>query len=298
MKNKNLVIGGSLCFLFILLTLLGPQLSFVKEGMEGQRVIMGESEIRTAPFPPSEEFIIGSDHEGRDLLSVLIVGAKDTLLLIVAITVIRYMVALVLALLSVKGKGPFHWILQWWNQLSSGLPVIFAAIFFISLPFFTFSENRMIWAIVILALIEVGRVGYIIQQRAIQLSKSQFVQAGITVGVGPIRLFTNYYIPNLLPQIVTNFCMDLGRVTLLLGQLGVFYIFVTQEFVQTSYGMGELRNTSINWATFLGESRGDLLTAFWIPFFPALAITIVIFIFTILGEGLRQHFEKKENVQL
>ncbi|MFT4414353.1 ABC transporter permease subunit [Fredinandcohnia humi] len=298
MKNNNLVIGGILFLLFVLLTFVGPELPFVKKGMEGQRVIMGEGEIRTAPFPPSEEFLLGTDHEGRDLLSVIIVGARDTLQLIVSITVIRYVVALILVLLSVKGKGPFHWLLQWWNQISSGLPIIFAAILFISLPFFTFSDHRMLWAILILALIEVGRVGYIIQERTIRLSRSQFVEAGVTVGVSPIRLFINYYIPNLLPQIITNFCIDLGRVTLLLGQLGVFYIFVTQEFVQTGYGTGELRNTSYNWATFLGESRGDMLTTFWIPLFPALAITIVIFIFTILGEGLRQYFDKKENAHL
>ncbi|MDQ0857424.1 hypothetical protein [Bacillus sp. V2I10] len=58
--------------------------------------------------------------------------------------------------------------------------------------------------------------------------------------------------------------------------LGILSIFVTQVFVQTTYGYGELQNTSLNWSTLLGMARSDILRGFWIPFFPALSLTFLI----------------------
>lgn len=292
MRNWHLIIGTILLSFLLIGTLIGPYFSYIKEGLKENRMVMEDGKFQRAPFPPSSQHFLGTDHDGRVLFSILIAGAKDTILLIFAITIIRYVLSLVLVLLSFIWKQPFTWLINWWNQLSSGLPIIFASILFITLPIFTFSPNRVVWVVIILALVELGRVSYIMQQKILSISRTPFVEAGITIGSGPVRFFKDYYIPNLLPDLIVNFCIDLGRVALLLGQLGIFSIFVTQLFVQTSYGFGELRNTSLNWPTLLGEARGDLLKAFWIPFFTASAITYLILTFNILGEGLRRYFEK------
>jgi peptide/nickel transport system permease protein len=298
LKNWYLFLGTVLLSVFLLVTFTGPHFSFVQQGIKEKRLIMENGDFQRAPFAPSTTHLLGTDHDGRDLLSILIAGAKDTILLILAITIIRYISALLMVLLSFRWKKPFTWLINWWNQLSSGMPIIFAAIFFITLPIFTFSTYRMEWIIFILALIETGRVSYIMQQKIIAISKTPFVEAGITIGLGPVNFFKNYYLPSLLAEIIVNFCIDLGRVALLLGQLGIFGIFVSQVFVQTSYGFGELINTSLNWPTLLGEARGDLLNAFWIPFFTASAITYLILTFNILGEGLRRYFNTGENANI
>lgn len=292
MRNWYLVIGTALIGLFLLVTFIGPQFPFVQKGLEVKRMVKLDGNFEKAPFPPSPKHPLGTDHDGRDVLSLIISGAKDTILIITAITIIRYIVSMLLVLLASLWKQPFSWLINGWNHLSAGMPIIFAAILFIILPVFTFSANRMAWVIVILALIEVGRVSNLIQQRMDTISKAPFVEAGITIGIGPLRFFKNYYFPSLLPDIIVNFCIDMGRVALLLGQLGIFGIFVTQVFVQTNYGYGELQNTSLNWPTLLGAARGDLLRAFWIPFFTASSITFLILTFNILGEGLRRYFDK------
>jgi peptide/nickel transport system permease protein len=298
LRNWPLIVGIVLFSILLLVAIIGPHFSYIKHGIEEKRMVMEDGGFQRAPFAPSSKHLLGTDHDGRDLLSILIAGAKDTIMLIFTITIIRYLLSLLLVLLSFIWKKPFTWLINGWNQLSSGLPIIFAAILFITLPIFTFSPHRMVWVMIILALIEVGRVSYIMQQRILSISRSPFVEAGITIGNGPIRFFNNYYIPSLLPEIIVNFCIDMGRVALLLGQLGIFSIFVTQLFVQTSYGYGELRNTSLSWPTLLGEARGDLLKAFWIPFFTASGITYLILTFNILGEGLRRHFERGEKSNL
>lgn len=293
-RNWTLIVGSSFLLFLVLVTLVGPFLPFIDTVLESKRVVFTKDGIETAPFEPSEKHIFGTDREGRDLLSVIVVGAKDTLMLILGVALLRYSIAMLLALLSINKKGPANWILQGWHQIFSALPVIFSAIILLNLPIFVFNDNRFIWAIIILACIEVGRVGTVLQNQFFRIKRTPYVEAGITVGVSSFTLFTKYYIPNALPELIVQFFLDLGRIALLIGQLGIFSIFITQEFVQLSYGSGEIMNTSFNWATLLGEARGDVIRSFWIPFFPALALAFAVLTFNIFGEGLRKHFHRLE----
>ncbi|WLD93620.1 ABC transporter permease [Alkalihalobacillus sp. AL-G] len=291
-KNKTLLVGSFMFLIVLFMMLVGPHLSFI-DPKAGEEIVRVEEGVITAPpYPPSLEDPFGSTERGRDLLSLVVIGTKDTLLLVFAVTVIRYILSVPLALFATKKKGLSHWILNGWNQLFSGLSVLFSAILLLNVPFLTFNENRVYWSILILALIEVGRVAYIFQQQTYTISKSLYIDAAVTVGSHPLSIYFRHYLPALMPKIISTFFIDLGRVLLLIGQLGIFSIFINQKLVQLSFSHGELQNTSHNWATLLGTARGDLLTAFWIPFFPALAITFTIITFNLLGEGLRQHFEQ------
>lgn len=84
--------------------------------------------VAKAPFPPSFENPLGTDNDGRDLLSLLIIGTKDTLRYIFLITIIRYLVAIPLAFLAAPKKGLAYMVAGTWNSLFSSIPTIFAAI--------------------------------------------------------------------------------------------------------------------------------------------------------------------------
>ncbi|WP_228460261.1 ABC transporter permease [Cytobacillus dafuensis] len=293
MRNYYLIIGILLAGILAFFTFIGPSLPFVDSELKGERVVFPEPGIiKTAPFPPSEKFPLGSDRDGRDLLSLLVMGAKDTFILIFLVVILRYIVAIPLGMFGMKNKGFFSWIIKWWNQLFSSLPVIFTTALILTLPFLMFHELRFYWSIVIIALVEVGRVGLIIQQQAYSVSQQPFIEAGITIGVKPIKMMTSHYFPNLFPSIIVNFFIDAGRVAILIGQLAMINVFITQELVQLSYGYSEIFNTSGDWATIIREARRDVIRAFWIPFFPMLAIVIATLTFNILGEGMRQHFNR------
>ncbi|MGD6794373.1 ABC transporter permease subunit [Metabacillus indicus] len=293
MRNIPLIAGIFMLSLLAIVAWAGPMIPTVKEGIVEQRMVFNESgTFERAPFPPSLQHLFGTDEDGRDLLSLVIMGAKDTLLLIFVISIIRYAAALLLALLSLPEKSPFRAVIYSLNGFAASLPIMFAAILFITMPVFTFSPYRVYWVVLILSLSDVGRVAYVFQQSMKSISHTQYVEAGVTIGNSPFGLFSRHYLPNLLPDAVIHFFMDLGKVALLLGQLGILSIFVTQVFVQLNYGYGELQNTSLNWPTLLGMARSDMIRGFWIPFFPALALTYLILTFNFIGEGLRKHFSR------
>lgn len=293
MRNYYLLIGLFMAGILAFFTIFGPSLSFVDSELKGERVIFpSQGKFETAPFSPSEMFPLGSDREGRDLLSLLVVGAKDTFILIFSIVFIRYIIAIPLGLLGMKNKGYISLINKWWNQLFSSFPIIFTTALVLTLPFLLFHEQRYYWTIMIIALIEVGRISFIIQQEAYTLSKKPFIEAGITMGLNPFKMMLSNYFPNLFPSIIVNFFIDAGKVAMLIGQLAIINVFLSQELVQLTYGYSEIMNTSMDWATLIREARKDVITAFWIPFFPMLAIVISTLTFNFLGEGMRQHLNR------
>lgn len=294
-QNRLLIMGTIMITILLLITIIGPHIPYIKNEIdEASRVRFGENNvIMTAPFSPEDQFPFGTDREGRDLLSVLIVGAKDTLLMMLVICVIRYLIGIPLGLLASRGKGFFAWIVSSWNHIFSSIPIIFSAMILLSIPVLVMHEFRFYLSILILALIEVGKVAHIVQEETRGILKKPYIEAGITVGMHPIRQLTSNILPNIFPVLVVNFFIDIGRTALLIGQMGIFGIFISQVFVQTGSLVAEMRNTSLNWLTLLGQARNDMLKAFWIPFYTCLAITFTVFTFNILGEGLRRHFDRR-----
>lgn len=294
MNNKVLWIGGIMLGLLLFTAVFGPFLPFIDHELRKENFRLGENnEINIPPFPPSEGNLLGTDIHGRDLLSVLVVGARETLLIVISITILRYLIAIPLAITASKQSGPMYWLMNGWNQLFSGLPTLFAAILLVNMPFVLAAQHRTLWVIVILAVLEVGRVSYIFQQQAYGLSKSTFVEAGRSIGNSQLGIYRRYYFPHLLPQIIVNFVTDLGRVMLLIGQLGFFSIFVSQIWIHADIGLVMLQNTTNDWATLLADSRRYIRTDIWVPFYPAFAIAFSVVTFNLFGEGLRQYFENK-----
>ncbi|KPB05937.1 ABC transporter permease [Bacillus sp. CHD6a] len=293
-KNTALWTGGFFLVLLILVAVFGSSFSYVKEGLEGKRLIFPEAGgIVSAPFPPSADYPLGSDHEGRNMVSLLVMGAKDTLLLIFLITSIRYVVGVVLGAIASLGGSVISNVLNVWDQIFSSMPVIFFAILAFNLPLLIYAENRFWIVIFSIALVEVGRVGVTVRDQLMHVKTKPYIDAARTVGVTNFGLAKNHFLPSLLPTMLVNFCFDIGRVALIIGQLGIFSIFITMQFVEVPPGgMFQLVNTSFNWPTILGDARKDIYTAVWIPAAAAIAIMYVILTFNILGEGLRSHFNR------
>ena len=293
LKNKALWTGGFFLLLLFLLATFGSYFSYVKEGMEGKRLIFLESGgIERAPFPPSADFPLGSDHEGRNMVSLLVMGAKDTLILIFLITSIRYIAGIMLGAIASFGGRMISSVLNVWDQIFSSMPVIFFAILAFNLPLLIYAENRFWIVIFSIALVEVGRVGVTIRDQLIHVKSKPYIEAARTTGLTNFGLAKNHFLPILLPTMLVNFCFDIGRVALIIGQLGIFSIFITMEFVEVQAGLYQISNTSFNWPTILGDARKDIYTAVWIPAAAAFAIMYVILTFNILGEGLRRHFSR------
>jgi peptide/nickel transport system permease protein len=293
MKNKMLWMGGLLVIAIMIVVIVGPYFPFVD--LEREYVRYGsDKKIEVPPYPPSELNPIGSDANGIDLLSRIIVGAKETVVIVLIIAIVRFCIGVPLGIIAaLVPNGRSDRLLDAWNKFFYGIPTLFAVLLILRLPFIANSEHRNVWFVIVISFIEVGRVGELFKKEMISLSKLPFLEAGIMIGNGPMGLLRRYYIPHMLPSLIVNFVIDLGKVMLVLGQLGFLSIFINQFIQANDEGFHFVVNQSNSWPAILAESRKYIRTAIWVPFWAATAIAFSVFAFNMFGEGLRRKFERR-----
>lgn len=291
-KNYSLIFGLIFLFFIFMIIFLGQYFPFVDKELTRTSMIKTDEGIMIPPFPPMKGYILGSDNNGVDVLSRLVIGAKETFLIVLTIVIIRYLIAIPLGVFSFYNKF-IRYILTGVNQMFSFMPPIFFIALFIGIPVIVFSESRPIWMIVIIAFVEVGRVADSIFQNLEEISKKSFVEAGITTGCTKTTLFRKYYWPPLLPQILIHFTNDIGRVLFIIAQLGLVGIYITHEFVSQLGGSYLALNTSNAWPTMFSTLLHDIFGARWIPFATVGFIGFSLFTINLLVSGMKTYFDKK-----
>lgn len=293
MKNWKLIVSSIFLLGLLVIVFAGPKLPFVDSKLERTVVLKTETgSFLLPPIAPREEFPLGTDHDGYDILSLIIMGTKETITIVALVVLIRYVLAVPLAIGSFYSKL-LERVLQIWQQLFSFLPPIFFVSFFVALPFIFFAPDRGFRVIVVLAVLEVGRVAEVMLQHMKETKRRPYIEAGIAAGCSPFKMFKDYYFPVVVPTIIILIINDMGRVLFLIAQLGVVHIYVTHKFVTFESGAYEVVNTSLAWPTLFKTITADIFTYQWIPFSVIGAIAVTIFIFNMFADGLQKLFENK-----
>lgn len=295
MKNPHLIIGASILSIIMAVTFFAPYLPFVDAELKELVMYRDENgKFQIPAYPPSEKFPLGSFHNGEDFLSMLLIGAKETLLLVFAILIIRYIIAIPLGI-GAYYSGIFRFILRCAYQFSMSMPPIFLVSIFIGFPIILFSDIRPFWIILVIALIDVGRIAEILHKSLIEIGKKSFVESGIVSGCTKPKLFRRYFWPFLQPHIFTNITFDAGRILFLLAQFGVMEIFIQHTYESQLGGSYRLMSDSIAWPMYFYKIHETIRMYEWIPISAIGAIAITMIAFYLTGEGIQRYFQQKYN---
>ena len=93
-KNYSLIFGLIFLFFIFMIIFLGQYFPFVDKELTRTSMIKTDEGIMIPPFPPMKGYILGSDNNGVDVLSRLVIGAKETFLIVLTIVIIRYLIAI------------------------------------------------------------------------------------------------------------------------------------------------------------------------------------------------------------
>ena len=77
-RDPSFIVGSVLVTIFVLLAVLGPEMA-PHNPFQRDRVQVIDGQVERAPFSPSEQYPLGTDDQGRDMLSLLLYGARQTL---------------------------------------------------------------------------------------------------------------------------------------------------------------------------------------------------------------------------
>ncbi|MDZ5473093.1 ABC transporter permease subunit [Bacillus sp. 31A1R] len=295
-ENPSFSIGVIILSGFAFMAFFGPLLPFIEGKPEADRLSYDENgRLLKAPLPPGENFWFGTDREGRDLLSIMTLGARETFTELVIIVTLRFMISIPFGYFASVHKGA-RGLLGFTNSVLSFLPTIILIILIGNMDSVKESYSRYAFLLMVISLLDIGRIGEIMRQEFNRINKTDYFIAAVSVGTSWFHIITRYYIPNIYQKIIFIFISDMARIMAILGGLGIVGVFLAQDMIfNQNTGQYEAINLTFTWPSLLANSLTDMRTAPWILFFPTLFIAITIIGLNLFGAGLKDFIDKQKN---
>ena len=223
----------------------------------------GESQVFPAPYEPwSKEFIFGTDQIGRDILSRMIYGARNTVGIAVATTALAFFIGGILGLAAAIAKG---WIDQLLSRLVDALMAIPSLIF--ALVLLSIFGTNIINLIIIIAILDSTRVFRLTRAVSLNVVVMDFVEAARLRGEGLAWIMRREILPNILPPLIAEF--------------GLRFCFVFLTIAALSFlGVG-IQPPTADWGSMVRENASLIqfaqydIKAGLTPLLPAAAIALL-----------------------
>lgn len=264
-KNISLILGtGIVAFLMLIMLISFFYTPYPPNQMHA----------RDRFSPPSQQYLLGTDNFGRDILSRIMRGSQ-TAFLVGAVSV---SIALLLGLLLGAWAGYFggcsgEVIMRLMDALMS-LPgiliaLVFAAVFGPGIINTTIALGIM----AIPTFTRISRGGFL------QYREQDFALAAKALGAGSTRIIFRHILPNARSPLII--AASLGFATAVLAESALSYL-----------GLG-VQPPHPSWGRMLSEAQSFYRIAPWYPLAPGVFITLLVLGFNLLGDGLRDFFDPR-----
>lgn len=240
------IIGLVIVATFLLLAIFG---SYIAPYSEFETV--GETWA-----PSSDEFLLGTDNLGRDILSRIIIGAQMTIGIAVTCTMLSFVIGTVAGLAASVASNVVDQIFSRSVDILLSIPVLIFALIVLS----AFGSSMPV-LILTIALIDAPRVFRVARALAMNVRNLEFVETAWLRGESRWWLMTREILPNILPPMISEFglrfCFN-------------FLIVAGLSFL----GLG-IQPPSADWGGMVRENGQAITFGISAPIWPALAIGLV-----------------------
>jgi peptide/nickel transport system permease protein len=256
----KLLLGGGIAAVFLLAALV----SFVWTPYD-----VAALDIAAKLQPPSAAHWFGTDHFGRDVFSMIMVGARVSIAVALVAVGIGMGLGVPLGLAAAARRGTWlDEVIMRGNDLVFAFPALLIAIM-ITAVFGPSALN----AIIAIGIFNVPVFARLTRGVALSLWTREFILAARVAGKGAAQISLEHILPN-----VTNLLIVQGTIQFSLGILaeaGLSYV-----------GLGAQPPTP-SWGRMLAESQTMIAFAPWLALFPGLAIVFTVLGLNLMGDGLR-----------
>jgi ABC-type dipeptide/oligopeptide/nickel transport system permease subunit len=265
-KNKLAIVGLIIILLLIVMAVIGPKL--VSYSYSDQSLLESNQ-------PPSKEHWFGTDQLGRDIFARTWTGARISLFIGIMAVFIDLIIGIIIGGIAGLKGGKTDEILMRLVDILYGLPHLLVTILLMVVlkPGLT---------TIILAMAATGWIGIarLVRGQILQLKECEYVMASQVLGAGFYKILFKHLLPNTLGPII---------VAMTLSVPGAIFAEATLSFL----GLG-VPVPLASWGTMTSEALVTLLTGhLWILFFPAFFISLTMFAFNVVGDGLRDALDPK-----
>ncbi len=225
--------------------------------------------------PPSAERWLGSDHLGRDIYSRIVHGARVSLIVGLASTLMGSVLGGIIGLLSGYVGGKTDLIAQRFLDILQGLPLLVLALVMSA------SLGPSIQNVVIAISIPIiPRAARVIRSSVLSIREMQYVEAARAVGVSHLRIAFRHILPNTMGPFIVLCTAQLGSAILVEATLSFLGLGVPEPY--PSWG----RMLSVSAAEYAQKAPHLVL-------FPGIAISLAVFGSNLLGDALRDTLDPR-----
>lgn len=228
--------------------------------------------------PLTDGYVLGTDGQGRDVLSRLIHGSRITLAVVALVAIIAAPVGLVVGTVSGYAGGWVDAVLMRITDIFLAFPKLVLALAFVA-ALGPGIEN----AIIAIALTSWPPYARIARAETMTFRKSDFIAAVKLMGASPVRIVLKHVIPLCLSSLIVRVTLDMAGIILTAAGLGFL-------------GLGA-QPPMPEWGAMIADGRRFILDQWWVAAMPGFAILIVSLGFNLLGDGLRDALDPKEGQQ-
>ena len=230
------------------------------------------------PFtPPSPAFPMGTDNLGRDVLSGVLYGGRVSIVVGVAAALISGLLGGLLGALAGYLGGRIDNMLMRITDSFMVIPSFFLII--VVAAFFGGSTLNVILVIGILSWPVNARL---LRSEFLSLKERPYVEAARAIGEKPTWIIFREILPNAIAPLVVNTSLQVGDAILISAALNFL-------------GLGSQNVAS--WGMMLYEAQSFLETAWWMAFFPGIALFLLILGVNLIGDGLNDALNPRASIE-
>ncbi len=218
--------------------------------------------------PPSSAFLLGTDAQGRDVLSRVLYGARLSLTVGLGSQAVSLAVGLALGLVAgYSGRWVDATVMR-----VADVTLAFPALLLLIAIAAAVKPSLPVICLVI-GLVGWAGMARLVRGQVLVVRALDYVQAARALGASDARLVTRHILPNVLAPVIVATTLGIG---------GAIMAEAALSFV----GLGAQPPTP-SWGAMVAEGRDLLRVAPWVSLFPGLAIGVAVLALNLLGDGLR-----------
>ena len=268
LQNRNIVAGGSVFLLLVVIALLAEALSPYNPTRlyPGQRL-----------KPPGAPNFLGTDEFGRDILSLVLHGSRVSLLVGGVTMVLTSLGGVVIGLIAGYYRRLDIVIMRVMDGLMA-FPAILLAIALMA------ARGPGVWNVILsLSIVYLPRTAMLIRSTALSVRELDYVLAAQALGRGGLAIAFRHILPNCIGP-------------LLVQGTFIFAYAVLAEAILGFLGVGVPPYVP-SWGNVIASGKNVIREAFWVSLFPGLALTLSGLSLNLLGDGLRDVLDPRLRVQ-
>ncbi len=264
--NKLNLAGVIIVLTFIFLSIFGEMVAPhdpYKQDITGSKLLA-----------PSTDHILGTDELGRDVFSRILAGTRVSLQVAAVVLGFAVVFGTIVGAISGFFGGLVDEILMRFTDMFLAFPALILAIA-IAATLGKSLTNTMI----ALATVFWPWYARLVRAQVLSIREREYIEAGRSIGLSSSRLMFRHILPNAASVVIIQITLDVG-----------FAILSTSSL--SFIGLGA-QPPSPEWGTMLSTARNYFRDAWWYTTFPGVALTLTVFAFNVLGDGLQDALDPR-----